>query len=195
MLAGRRSDRSLSCAPTALRTRRPKAEAKLETLRGHWREEAKALGFALRPEAQRAAQQTRRAEDRAGAARTREMKSGTPATPREPKRDHHAAAINQSSCGSQKVSRTAPAPALSPGLAPSIGSPIATAASASAPSRVASATQLSPAQIGSLLGTALLSLGPSSSMAGLRVPLRDRAGERGESRKHGRAHSREYEAE
>jgi conjugative relaxase-like TrwC/TraI family protein len=175
----------------ALRTRRPKAEAKLETLRGHWREEAKALGFALRPEAQ----QTRRGEDRSGAARTSEMKSATPATPREPKRDHNAAAINQSRCGSQKVSRTARAPALSPGFAQPIGSPIATVARATAPSRASSATQLSPAQIGSLLGTALLSLGASSSMAGLRVPLRERAGERGESRKHGRDHGSEYEAE
>jgi conjugative relaxase-like TrwC/TraI family protein len=182
----------------ALRTRRPKREAKLEALLESWRDEAKALGFELRPEAQRAAQQARQSESRGEAGRANEKQPGAP--PPAPNQERgratraNGAAVNISGAGRQQAAQTFPASPHSPAQAARPFPQTATVRTA-APSPATSTTQLSPAQIGSLLGAALLSLGQPSGMAGLRVPLRDRAGERREPRQHGKDRRQEYEAE
>ncbi len=181
----------------ALRTRPPKREAKLEALLESWREEAKALGFELRPEAQRAAQQARQSESRAEAGRANEKQPGArpPAPTQERGRAARAngAAVSSSGAGRQQAARTFPAP---PHSAAQAARPFPQPATArTAPSQTAPTAQLSPAQIGSLLGAALLSLGPSSGMAGLRVPLRDRTSGRSGAAQDGKDRGQEYEAE
>lgn len=73
--------------------------------------------------------------------------------------------------------------------------PQAALARTAAQSQATSPAPLSAAQIGSLLGAALLSFRQPSGMAGLPVPLRDKSSERSEARKHGKDHGQEYEAE
>jgi conjugative relaxase-like TrwC/TraI family protein len=181
----------------ALRTRRPKREAKLEVLFANWRDEAKALGFVLQPEARRAAQPARQSENRAEAGRARESRPNAPPLVPIQERGQMAGAngmpVNIPGPGQQ-----APHGVLAPshGPAQATGSVLQAASVPTATqSQTASTASLSPAQIGSLLGAALLSFRQPSGMAGLPVPLRDKSGERSETRKHGRDRGQEYESE
>lgn len=180
----------------ALRTRRPKREAKLEVLLESWKAEAKALGFALRHEPQRAADQARQSESRAEARGTNETQPDVPPPAPSQERGRTAGAngmpVNGLGLGRQAPHSFVAQPHGPPQAA---GSPPQAAPGRTvAQSRTASPAPLSPAQIGSLLGTALLSLRQPSRMTGLPVPLRDKSGKRSRTAQHGKDRQ-EYEAE
>lgn len=182
----------------ALRTRQPKRETKLDTLLERWKAEAKALGFALRHEPQRAADQARQSESRAEAGPANEKLPNVPPTAPTQDRGRTAGAngmtISVPPSGRQQATRTSLAPSNGPAQAAG-AFPQAAPARTTTPSQAVPTAQLSPAQIGSLLGVALLSLGQPIGMAGLRVSLRNKSGKRSEAAQHGKDRGQEYEAE